>query len=87
MEPQPERDDGPEPEAQLVARVNMIPEDELDLPDNGHDGAPPPDAISATDSLADTWPVKAIPLGLLALVVIVIAMILVLQGVFEMIPD
>lgn len=74
----------------LVAKINMDPEEE---PESVGDW-PEPQSVVAEErttpdvaSNARTPIAQAIPLGLLALVVIAISMFLILQGVFEMIPD
>ena len=75
---------------ELVAKVNMAEEDE---PESVGDWPEPP-RVSARDAGTANTPTdtrasiaQAIPLGILALVVIAISMYLILQGVFEMIPD
>ena len=88
MEQQPERDNGSE-SSKLVAQLNMPPEDEPE--DAGDWETPPPAPLDVAAEppapVERAWPAQALPLGLLALAVIVISMFLILQGVFEMIPD
>ena len=73
----------------IVARVNMVPEDGTEA-----DGRPQTAAASTVEGTiqTETPPARApllqvVPLGLLAVIVIAISMYLILQGVFEMIPD
>ncbi len=88
MAQQPDRSSGTD-STNLVAKVNMPPEDEqadavdwqTPAPTSG-DGATQPDSAPTRAPIA-----QAVPLGLLAVIVIAVSMFLILQGVFEMIPD
>lgn len=74
----------------LVAQVNMAPDDEST--DAGDWLAPAPRAYDTIESLERAPDTRApvaqvLLLGLLALAVIAVSMFVILQGVFEMIPD
>ncbi|HEX5166161.1 MAG TPA: hypothetical protein VFV93_12245 [Thermomicrobiales bacterium] len=87
MEEQPGRTSQPAA-GNLVAQVNMVPEDEpVDTgqwPATAGDG---PVTAHGTIPGARSNPLQAILLGVLALVVILASMFVILQGVFEMIPS
>lgn len=88
MDEQARRDDASN-SGELVAQVNMA-EDE---PWDAGDWPEPVPGIVAPASVADNTPpprapiVQALPLGLIALVVIALSMFVILSGVFEMIPN
>jgi hypothetical protein len=66
------------------ARVNIYPDDPVDelLPTRGQLAS----ATGAHD-VRGVWSVPALGLGVLAVIIIVVTLILILQGVFQMMPD
>ena len=71
--------DGEEP----VARVNVHPDEALDEPLDDEESP----VLEAETPIARSWTAKAIPLGILALIIIIVSMLLILQGSFTMLPD
>ena len=71
----------------LVARVNMDPDEALVEPDDLPATPMTTDAAESEQEAPRARIIEIIPLGLIALIVIAISMLLILQGVFEMIPN
>ena len=87
MEQQPGRSNQPNA-GNLVAQVNMVPEDEpVDTGQWPATATNGPITAHGTSPAARANPLQALLLGALALVVIGVSMFIILQGVFEMIPD
>jgi hypothetical protein len=89
MEQPPDRSSQPS-SGNLVAQVNMVPEDEPD--DTGQWLASTPATRETISPDGDTPPARSNPLqalllGALAIAIIAVSMFVILQGVFEMIPD
>jgi len=75
---------------ELVARVNMVDEEEPETDGDWPEPAPGVTQQSQTSDYATATRapiVQVVALGLIALAVIGVSMFLMLQGVFEMIPD
>ena len=89
MAQQPDSDN-PSGSEELVARVNMVDEEE---PETDGDWPEPARGVAHQSQMSDNPGatrapiVQVVALGLIALAVIGVSMFLMLQGVFEMIPD
>lgn len=73
----------PTSDARQIARVNYYPDGPLDEP-------APDAALSATAGMGDgrtSWGAPALGLGAIAVVMTIAALVVILQGVFRMMPN
>jgi hypothetical protein len=66
------------------ARVNIYPDDPVDEPPPAHGHMA---SATGVREAPTAWSVPALGLGVLAVIIIVVTLILILQGVFRMMPN